>query len=201
MKYLLNYDDIKNWKIYEIREKIDKIEGLPLSDCTISKLVFYNDVPILTGNGVYIFKKGEDYLYVGKCSSRCFAERIPAHFDLRNDGWFNNFLKRLVNMCLNQQNKDKIKDWKEPLSNKKTDEYIDLITKQASSLLQINQESFLVSNHKLILINFAKSPNIVKAINDLEYILRIVLKPLNEFKTIKTKDINVNQKICDFKKK
>ena len=97
--YLINYNEIKDWKIVDIKSNLNKIEGLPLSECTISKLVFYKDKknkdkPILTGNGVYIFKKGEDYLYVGKCSSNCFVGRIPPHFDIRNTGWFNNFLKK-----------------------------------------------------------------------------------------------------------
>ncbi len=36
--YLINYDEIKDLKIADIKSKFDKINGLPLSECTISKL-------------------------------------------------------------------------------------------------------------------------------------------------------------------
>ncbi len=49
-------------------------------------------------NGVYLFFEKEDSketecLYVGKCSSRSFIERIPSHFDAREKAWFHSFLK------------------------------------------------------------------------------------------------------------
>ena len=34
-------------------------------------------------------------IYIGKASSRPFIERIPAHLDIRRNGWMNNMLKYL----------------------------------------------------------------------------------------------------------
>ncbi len=190
MRYLLNYNDIKNLKISDIKKKIDTIEGLPLSECKISNLVFYNNKPILTGNGVYIFKNIQGYKYVGKCSSRSFTERIPAHFDIRNTGWFNNFLKRLVNIKLFNLYREKIKNWeKETFIGKNNS--TELIIEQASNILDIkpNTENL---NYHLILINFETNNNTKKAVNDLEYILRNQLNPLNKFKA----DRIINKEIC-----
>ena len=196
--YLINYNKVKIWKIKDAKSKLNEIEGLPLSDCTIKKLIFYNGEPILTGNGVYIFKNDKKYLYVGKCSSNCFVGRIPPHFDIRNTGWFNNFLKKDIN----NNREIKIKHWykkKEQLYNKC---YIDLLSPQAINSLK---------KYKVILINF--EPNFsnkentsqkqerIDKIGKLEYILRIVLEPLNKFKTIKKENINTQQKICNFLKK
>lgn len=43
--------------------------------------------------GCYVFMNDNAVEYVGKCSSRCFVERIPSHFDPRERGWFNNYIK------------------------------------------------------------------------------------------------------------
>jgi hypothetical protein len=49
-------------------------------------------------NGLYFFFGGEPLClqYVGKCTSRSFVERIPSHFDQREDAWFNTLPTRLV---------------------------------------------------------------------------------------------------------
>ncbi len=177
MNYLLNYDKIKDSKISEIKEVIDKIEGLLFSKCTISNFVFYNNNPILTGNGVYIFFKNEDnknrkYLYVGKCSSRSFVERTPSHFDIRNTGWFNSYLRNLVN-----ENRDKkilVREFNNPESNCMKREY--------NTSLQRNARIALDS-HRLILINFVNENHNNQKISRLEDIFNIVLEPLNKYKT------------------
>ncbi len=92
--------DIKNNHLSNLNlilkdsKKLDKI--------TIFDLIEENKNPLIPGVGVYIFhnKKGQVF-YVGKCSSRCFAERIPSHFDLRKDGWFNTLLKKLCSSEMN----------------------------------------------------------------------------------------------------
>lgn len=38
--------------------------------------------------------------YVGKATSRSFAERLPAHFDPRPDAWFNTIPKRIIELRL-----------------------------------------------------------------------------------------------------
>jgi hypothetical protein len=187
--YLIEYSDIKDMSIDKFLEKLESKTGLPLSDCTISKLVFYNGVPILTGNGVYIFKNDKRYLYVGKCSSRSFVERIPAHFDIRNTAWFNSFLKKLINIEKINQNIEIIKPWFIKNDPKINEDKVALLKKQAKKSLE---------NHQLILINFKPDNKIKENIIKLEYILRIVLEPINK---IQNEDINTKQKICDFKKK
>lgn len=182
--YLINYCGIKDCFINQIKSKLDKINGLPLSECTISKLIFYNDETILTGNGVYIFKEDKKYLYVGKCSSKSFVERIPPHFDIRNTGWFNNFLKKNIN----NNREIKIKPWynkKEQLYNKC---YIDLLSPQAINSL---------NNYKVILINFkpnfsnkedkSKKQERIGKIGKLEKLLnKILIKKDNKIDKTKT---------------
>jgi len=195
MKYLLNYGKINNWKISEIQKNMEDIEGLPLSKCKISKLVFYNDIPILTGNGVYIFFKNKNknnkiYLYVGKCSSRNFVERIPAHFNVKNTGWFNSYLRNLVNKKRkeNDEPKIKVKEFKDPETEDKKEEYNKLLKEQAKIALE---------NHKLILINFepdfsnkenkSKKKEKIKKISTLEKLLnRILIKKVNTIDKTKT---------------
>ena len=48
-------------------------------------------------NGLYfIFGENPNELkYIGKCTSRSFIERIPAHFDQREDSWFGTLPKRV----------------------------------------------------------------------------------------------------------
>jgi hypothetical protein len=48
-------------------------------------------------NGVYLlFHSSGPLWYVGKSSSRSFIERVPSHFDPRENAWFNNLPKLIV---------------------------------------------------------------------------------------------------------
>lgn len=94
MSYLITYNDNKT--IDEFVDEINSIEGLPIKDLKVMDLVYYKGEPIRSGIGVYIFKSKEKCYYVGNCVARCFAERIPAHFDLRKVGWFNSLLKHII---------------------------------------------------------------------------------------------------------
>lgn len=189
--YLINYDKVKIWKIKDAKSKLNEIEGLPLSDCTIKKLVFYNDEPILTGNGVYIFFKinnknddknnnDKEYLYVGKCSSRSFVERVPSHFDIRNIGWFNSYLRNLVNE--NQEEKIKVKEFHNPSSKQKENDYNDLLKDKANISL---------NKHRLILINFENENYDSEKISKLEDIFNVILEPLNKYKNKKIDDRDI----------
>jgi len=172
MKYLVNYEDINNWNLSEIPEKLKKFDGLKLSECTISKLVFYNGNPIQTGNGVYIFYRingnKKEYTYVGMCSSHSFVGRIPAHFNIKHSGWFNSYLRNLVNKERrdNEEPKIKVKDFQNPESEDKKEEYNKLLEEQAKISLE---------NHKLILINFKQSNYSKDIIRNLEKLLNKVL--------------------------
>lgn len=52
-------------------------------------------------HGVYLLHDEEAKVwYVGKATSRSFADRLPAHFDPRPDAWFNTIPKRILGMGL-----------------------------------------------------------------------------------------------------
>jgi hypothetical protein len=50
-------------------------------------------------HGVYLFYKAggqsDELVYVGKATSRSFIERIPAHFDPREEAWMNSLTKKV----------------------------------------------------------------------------------------------------------
>jgi hypothetical protein len=51
-------------------------------------------------NGLYLFFDDQEVLwYVGKSTSRSFIERVPSHFDQRQDAWFNTLPTRIMAMC------------------------------------------------------------------------------------------------------
>ena len=51
-------------------------------------------------NGLYLFFDEQDQLwYVGKSTSRSFIERVPSHFDQRQDAWFNTLPTRIMATC------------------------------------------------------------------------------------------------------
>lgn len=159
--YLIKYEDIKSMSIPALAEFILEKRGLSVSELTISHLIFYKGEPIYSGNGVYVFKTKEEVIYIGNCVARNFVERIPAHFDLRAGGWFNSLLKAVIK-----------KKYKETVSE--------------ATLQKASREA--ISTYELILINFSNEEFYLngvknkKAINRLEDLLRIILKPLNTFK-------------------
>jgi len=123
------------------------------SELKVKDLVFQNDLPIMTGNGVYIFKENGIPLYVGNCVARNFVERIPAHFDIRRNGWFNSLLVTLIRRTFNRKSKE---------------------DKTSANLSQSAKLAF--ENLDLVLINFSQYDK--SAMNRLEDYLKICLKPL-----------------------
>ncbi len=94
MKYCLNFENIKNKKLREIKIILNNLDNyIRLSELKVKDLVFLKDKPIKTGNGVYVFRNEKDIVYVGKCSGRSFIERISSHFDIREEAWMNSLLK------------------------------------------------------------------------------------------------------------
>lgn len=163
--YLLNVNDLKDLTITQVTNKLKATSGIKLKNCTIADLVFFEETPIYSGNGVYIFKENEDFIYVGNCVARNFIERIPAHFDVRAGGWFNSLLVNIIKKKYNRQDK--------------TDELLVTAAKHA------------FENYSLILINYANTDYLKESIDKLETTLRIVLKPYNTFKG-KTLDANLD---------
>lgn len=100
LDYLLQYEDLKHIdkddNQQQITDFIKNIPGKKLSELSLRDFVYYNGNPIYRGVGVYIFKSEERNYYVGSCIARSFIERIPAHLDIREVGWFNSLLKNII---------------------------------------------------------------------------------------------------------
>jgi hypothetical protein len=94
-QYIIEYE---GQSVIELIKKINELNGLALSELKVMDLVFdrVTGNPIRTGNGVYIFKNSIQTFYIGNCVARNFVERIPAHFDIRHNGWFNSLLKAII---------------------------------------------------------------------------------------------------------
>ena len=157
MDYLIEIEDIESLTIKDLNDFLIKKDGLDLSVLKISHLVFYNDVAIRYGNGVYLFREIKRPIYVGNCVARNFVERIPAHFDVRHNGWFNSLLLSVI-----QEEKGR------RLKEDKTDENLEIAARYA------------LEKFNLILINFSKHDK--NAINRLESLMRMLLNPVNRFK-------------------
>ena len=86
-----------NCSAEKILKDIKESKKKKVKELRIHDLIFDSSKPIKPDTGVYIFYSNKgDCLYVGKNSSKKFAERIPEHFVLTEDAWFNTLLKRMV---------------------------------------------------------------------------------------------------------
>ena len=155
-EYLINFKTIENYSIGQLVTLLTETEGIKITDCLISDLVFYEGDPIYSGNGVYVFKSADIFIYVGCCVARNFVERIPAHFDLRESGWFNSLLQNIINK----------KGWE----------------RTNDSLAEAGK--IAMDSYSLILINFPLGNHLqnISDIKALETLLRRVLNPYNSFK-------------------
>ncbi|NMD02578.1 MAG: hypothetical protein GYA71_04835 [Bacteroidales bacterium] len=137
----------------------------------IADLIFKDQELIINGIGLYIFYKvnqEKPFLYVGKCSSRHFIERISSHFDPRLNGWFNSFLKTLMK---NENLKSDIEKQR-------------FINKKISEIFSSN------SGYKIGLIE-VPSDFKAKSIEKIESILRFILEPINKKKKGPDKNITL----------
>jgi hypothetical protein len=155
--YVISYKELSGLNALEISKKLKSMSGIKVKDILISHLIFYNTQPIYTGNGVYLFKYNDVFVYVGSCVSRNFVDRIPVHFDLRTNGWLNSLLCRIIS----KEGKDKSTE-----------------TLTAAATWAMN-------NCHLVLINFESEYYKRHHIKGLEDVLRHELKPYN-FKKRKT---------------
>lgn len=88
----LRWSGARHLPVDELRRRLDRI-AVPVGKVRIADLV-----PPAPGmsNGLYFFFARSDVAYVGRAKSRAFVERIPAHFDTREEGWFGTLLKLLA---------------------------------------------------------------------------------------------------------
>lgn len=79
-----------------VRAFADHLRAMPkkvAGTVQLSELCSMVDHP----NGLYLFFDQDDELwYVGKATSRSFIERVPSHFDQRQDAWFNTLSARIM---------------------------------------------------------------------------------------------------------
>jgi hypothetical protein len=92
--FFLAYEDYAEFTLASFREVIESTPAKVLSEVTLGELCSMSDHP----NGLYFIFGGNPrgLQYVGKCTSRSFIERIPAHLDQREWAWFNTLPKRLM---------------------------------------------------------------------------------------------------------
>lgn len=88
-KHVISFESAKGLSWEEVLHYVDPQKAIPLSNLTL------NDLAIYPGVGLYFFynTKG-DLIYVGKCTSRSFIERVPSHFDCRRHAQFATVAKR-----------------------------------------------------------------------------------------------------------
>jgi hypothetical protein len=165
--YLIEYSSIELFSIEELLHILNATEGKRISELKVRDLTFHNNKEIWRGEGVYLFRRNKDIVYVGKVSSMSFTERIGKHFDLRKEAWMNRLLKLISE--------------KELILNEETLE----------NLKSASLHAF--ENLNIVLINFKTRE--VSRINRLETLLRACTKPLNGFKNLKINDYNqiINQ--------
>ena len=152
-QHLINFTEIQNLSIEELINKLSQTDGIRLQDMKLKDFIFYNDDRITSGCGVYIFKNGTDFYYVGDCSSRSFIERIPCHFDTRPEAWMNTLVKHYTKRTNNL-----------PIDNQNLGD----------------SATHILNNFSVILINFEeRNP---EKISKLERLLLSILNPINKLK-------------------
>jgi len=177
---ILTYSDITNSRLNELRKMI-LANKTKLAEVTIKDLIVSEkNNPIHVG--LYIFSDAAgNILYVGKTSSRTFAERIPSHFDTREFGWFNTFLKEY-------------RDYKQKTDNLDFD--LQALAIEVLSECSITLISFEEYETWLDKKQYDISPSKVKKqIGALENLLRFYLQPLlepNRLKKTKYKIVEEN---------
>lgn len=93
MEHFILFKDVKNKKLVDVFSLINKSKKIKIETIKLIDMIYLNQSLI----GVYIFFDSENQpIYVGKCSSRSFLERIASHYDLRVTGIMNNFLCALA---------------------------------------------------------------------------------------------------------
>lgn len=95
LDYFVTFDDLAEIQLGQLEAVLIKANKKRVGSVTIEELCSVIEYP----NGLYLLFDNENtLLYVGKATSRSFIERIPAHFDTREDAWFNTIPKRIMSI-------------------------------------------------------------------------------------------------------
>lgn len=90
--YFLTYDDCMDMSFDDLKEKLSGVKKKAVNDIALGELCAAPNYP----NGIYLFFGDANELwYVGKATSRSFIERIPSHFDAREEAWFNTLPRKI----------------------------------------------------------------------------------------------------------
>jgi hypothetical protein len=81
-----------DYQLDELKKSIGEAKGIKVAELFVNQLI--SPDPNLN-HGIYVFKSQKGDVYVGKCTSRSFVERIAAHFDNRDNAWMNTILKKI----------------------------------------------------------------------------------------------------------
>jgi len=91
--YFIEFNQCKNQSLAEFSLVLQNCPKKTVGSVQLSELCSMSDYP----NGLYLFfDESNELWYVGKATSRSFIERVPAHFDQREDAWFNTLPKKFM---------------------------------------------------------------------------------------------------------
>lgn len=92
--FFLALEDVSKQTLNEFKITLCNVDAKRVGDVTINDLCSVAEYP----NGVYFYFDSllSRLQYVGKCTSRSFIERVPAHFDQRPSAWLNTLPTKLV---------------------------------------------------------------------------------------------------------
>ncbi|WP_218154550.1 hypothetical protein [Nitrosomonas eutropha] len=92
----MSYEECRADTLAIFSSRLLQLPKKRVGDVTLSELCSFSEYP----NGLYFFFDEENHLwYVGKSTSRSFIERVPSHFDTREDAWFNTLPKKIMDVC------------------------------------------------------------------------------------------------------
>jgi hypothetical protein len=84
--YSIALDNYLHTRLGDFEKIITQAPRKRVGSVTLEELCSVSDYP----HGLYLlFDDNNSLCYVGKATSRSFMERIPAHFDQREEAWFN----------------------------------------------------------------------------------------------------------------
>jgi hypothetical protein len=96
LDYFVSFDECKTETLDDFSTRLRGMPKKTVSSVTLAELCTIAEYP----NGLYLFFDDDNELwYVGKSTARSFIERIPSHFDPRQDAWFNTLPKKIMGVC------------------------------------------------------------------------------------------------------
>ncbi|MFZ1700142.1 MAG: hypothetical protein WBO10_09805 [Pyrinomonadaceae bacterium] len=91
--YFIALDDFFDKKLGDLESAIERTPKKRVGSLTIDELCSVSAYP----HGLYLlFGRENELCYIGKATSRSFIERIPSHFDPREEAWFNTLPRRVM---------------------------------------------------------------------------------------------------------